>query len=292
VAARHPGVATTVDAETVLSDPAIDVISIASYDDAHAAQVMIALEHGKHVFVEKPVCLRAEEASAIRGALAARPEQRFGSNLILRASPRFLRLRRMIREGVLGDLFQMEAAYTYGRLSKITEGWRGRLPYYSVMLGGGIHMADLLLWLSGRRAVEVAAFGNGIASRGTGFRFNDLVTGIVRFEGGLTATLTANFGCVMPHGHALSIYGTRGTFVNDHPHGRLYTSRDRCVEPAAVTEPHPGAGKSDLLPAFIDSVVDGSPPPVPVDEIFHALAVCLALERSALEGGSVDVQDP
>ncbi|MHC4911259.1 MAG: Gfo/Idh/MocA family protein [Planctomycetota bacterium] len=237
VAERHPGLATTTDPETVLTDPAIDVVSIASYDDAHAEQILTALRHGKHVFVEKPVCLRADEADAIGAALDERPHLRFGSNLILRASPRFRRLREMIATGALGDLFHIEAAYNYGRLQKITDGWRGRLPYYSVMLGGGVHMADLLLWLTGRRVVEVSAFGNAIASRGTDFRFNDLVTGIVRFDDGMTAALTANFGCVLPHGHALSVYGTAGTFVNDHPDARLERS---ALEGGTVQVQDPG----------------------------------------------------
>ncbi|MGH3051197.1 MAG: Gfo/Idh/MocA family protein, partial [Gaiellaceae bacterium] len=55
VAAQHPGVRTTVDPDELLTDPEIDAVSIASYDDAHFAQVRTALAHGKHVFVEKPL---------------------------------------------------------------------------------------------------------------------------------------------------------------------------------------------------------------------------------------------
>ena len=40
----------------VLLDPEVNVLSIASYDDMHAQQVVTALRAGKHVFVEKPLC--------------------------------------------------------------------------------------------------------------------------------------------------------------------------------------------------------------------------------------------
>ena len=41
--------------------------------------------------------------------------------------------------------------YLYGRLQKITDDWRSRVADYSVMLGGGVHMVDLMLWLTGQR---------------------------------------------------------------------------------------------------------------------------------------------
>ena len=51
VGKRYPGRRMTTAANEILADPAIDVVSIASFDDDHYAQVMAALSHGKHVFV-------------------------------------------------------------------------------------------------------------------------------------------------------------------------------------------------------------------------------------------------
>src|SRR5689334_20637379 len=44
------------DLAAILADPAVDLVSIASYDDAHFEQVMQAVAARKHVFVEKPMC--------------------------------------------------------------------------------------------------------------------------------------------------------------------------------------------------------------------------------------------
>ena len=55
----------TTDPEQILTDPNIDVVSIASFDQFHAEQVIKALKNGKHVFVEKPLCTSRGELDEI-----------------------------------------------------------------------------------------------------------------------------------------------------------------------------------------------------------------------------------
>jgi predicted dehydrogenase len=286
VARQHPSARTTTDAASLLADPDVDLVSIASYDDQHAAQTIEALARGKHVFVEKPLCLDAGEARAIRAAL--RPGLVLSSNLILRRSPRFALLRQMIRAGELGAIYHVEAAYHYGRLHKLTHGWRGQRPRYSVVLGGAIHMVDLCLWLTGDTVVEVGARGNALATRGSAFRFLDNVTALLRFTSGMTATVSANFPAVLPHGHGLAVYGTAGTFVNDAPHARLHRARGDAA-PEAVTAAHPGADKGELLEGFVSAVLEGTAPEVAPQEIFDALGVCFAIEESCRTSAFVQV---
>ncbi|HET7568268.1 MAG TPA: Gfo/Idh/MocA family oxidoreductase [Gaiellaceae bacterium] len=283
VAAQHPGVRTTTDPDELLTDPEIDVVSIASYDDAHFAQVRTALAHGKHLFVEKPLCTRREEAEELRALLAEHPGQVLSSNLILRASPRFRLVKELVDSGRLGRLYYVEADYDYGRLHKLTEGWRGDLPHYSVVLGGGVHVVDLLLWLTGRRVVEVTAYGNRIASEGTKFRFDDLVVALLRFEDGMLGKVAANFGSATPHFHAVELFGTEATFVNG-PEQAWLVDRER-REP--VDAPYPGVGKGELIPAFVDAVLGRGRLPVEPEEVFAALDVCFAIDDSAASGRPV-----
>src|SRR3989338_80646 len=77
------------DANAVLADPNIDIVSIASYDNYHYDQIVTAIKHDKHIFVEKPLCLYEEEARHIRSLLEAKPHLKMYSNLILRRSPLF-----------------------------------------------------------------------------------------------------------------------------------------------------------------------------------------------------------
>ncbi len=290
VGARHPQRQLTTDPFAVLADPLIDVVSIASYDDAHHAQIMAALSAGKHVFVEKPLCLHEHELADIRRELNAHPKLKLSSNLILRRSPRFARLRERLRAGELGTPYHAEADYNYGRLHKIVEGWRGRLPYYSVVHGGAIHMIDLIMWLLGERPRAVSAFGNAIATRGTPFRFDDCVVALMKFRSEATAKVTANFGCVFPHHHNLSVYGTAATFVHDRQGARVYTSRDPDAVPQVVDDPYPGADKGDMLPAFVAAILDGGEPDVSAADVLDVMEVALAVEKSARTGQTVEVR--
>jgi len=277
-------------ADAILNDPDIDVVSIASYDNDHFEQVAWAINNSKHVFVEKPICLHPKEAQHLRELLDHHPEVRLSCNLPLRMTPRFQSLKTMIEAGQLGNLYHVEGDYNYGRLHKITDGWRGQLDFYSVVYGGAVHMVDLLMWLTGDSIVEVSAFGNRICSEGTRFHFNDMVVSAVRFQSGMVGKVSANFGCVMPHYHGLTLYGTRGTFINGYDTARFYHSRDSHVLPEEINTEYPGAIKDALIHSFIDSIIEGTQPVVTADDVFRTMSVCFAIEKAAQQGGTVEVQ--
>jgi predicted dehydrogenase/threonine dehydrogenase-like Zn-dependent dehydrogenase len=60
----------TGDAEDILKDPEINTVFIATRHDSHAKYVLEALSAGKHVFVEKPLCLTREELDQIAELMA------------------------------------------------------------------------------------------------------------------------------------------------------------------------------------------------------------------------------
>jgi predicted dehydrogenase len=290
VGRKHPGIGLTSRADDIIDDPSIDIVSIASYDCDHFPQVMRAIEKGKHVFVEKPLCLYEREAREIRGALANKPDLKISSNLILRKSPRFMSLKKWIDAGRFGSLYHIEGDYNYGRLNKITEGWRGDIDFYSVVHGGGIHLLDLFLWLTGDRVEEAAAAGNGISSRGSKFRYNDMVVSILRFASGMTGKLAVNYGCVHPHFHPLTVYGTKATFINGRENASLYESRDPEKPPQAVRSAYPGVRKGALIHGFVESILRGTEPEVGKEDIFRAMSVCFAIEEAAASSSFVRVK--
>ena len=121
----------------------------------------------------------------------------------------------------MGRLFLLEGDYNYGRLHKLTDGG-GEQPFYSVVHGGAIHVIDLLLWLTGEQVIEATVLGNRIASADSKFKNHDMVVSLLRLESGAIAKVSANFGRVHPHFHAVNVYGTQATFQNDVPDARLY----------------------------------------------------------------------
>ncbi len=286
----YPGLETTTDADAVVTDPEIDVVSIASYDHLHFGQALTALQHGKHVFVEKPLCRTAEEVAGLRDALAEHPHLQLASNLVLRAAPLYKYVREQARSGGLGAMYAFDGDYLYGRLHKITDGWRGDVDNYSVMLGGGIHLVDLMLWLTEERPLSVTATGNRISTEGTAFEYRDFVAATYVFPSGLVGRVTANFGSVHPHQHVVRLFGTEASLIYDDAGPRIYRDRDPTTSVEVLDLASLPSSKAELIPGFIEGIVEGVRDNRATLHELDVITACVAANRALDEGGSVDIE--
>ena len=273
------------DYKAITENPDIDIVSICSYDDHHVEQAISAFENGKHVMVEKPVALNRGDAERL-----LRAQQDSGkfitSNLILRHSARFKELKGWIDAGDFGDIVAMEGDYIHQILWKLTEGWRGKMDFYCVTYGGGIHLIDLMRWLIGQEVVEVTGMGNQILTAGTQYKYPDTIINLLRFDGGAIAKNMSILGPQRTQLHALNVYGTKKTFVNDTPNAKLFDGDDAANE-HVVTTPYPGIRKGDLLPGFIDAIREGREPLVGARDIFRVMDICFAAWESVQSGRTV-----
>ena len=274
----------------ILEDGAVDIVSIASFDDAHFAQVVDALRAGKHVFVEKPLCRSQAELDEVKEVWGRDPSRHLASNLVLRAAPLYAWLRQAVQNGEFGDVYAFDGDYLYGRLHKITGGWRHDVADYSVMLGGGVHLVDLMLWTLGARPTAVAVAANRISTSGTGFSANDFTSATFQFPGGLVGRITANFGCVHPHQHVVRVFGTRRTLLYDDAGPRLYDSRDPARRPELPNLAPLPASKGDLIPGFIQSVLDGNRSGAQAQHEFDVISACVAADRAAATPMTIPVE--
>ena len=105
---RYPAINTTTDCQTLLSDPTIDAIAIATPVSSHYDLALRALEAGKHVFVEKPLTEIVKQAEL----LIAEAEKR---NLVLHVDHTFIytpavrKIRELVAKGDLGDLYYYDS---------------------------------------------------------------------------------------------------------------------------------------------------------------------------------------
>jgi predicted dehydrogenase len=284
---RHGVGRRSTDHRAITEADDIDIVSICSYDDAHAEQAISAFRHGKHVMIEKPVVLHRHEAEAVLEAQQA-SGCRISSNLILRASPRFREVRQLVQDGAMGEIVHLQGDYLHQILWKLTEGWRGRMPFYCVAYGGGIHLVDLMRWILGQEVEEVAAMGNQILTRDSQFRYPDTIVSLLRFERGAIARSTTTLGPQRPQLHALELHGTKMTFVNDVPDGRLWSSDDPASE-QKVTSAYPGMEKGDLLPEFVSAIREDREPEVGAVDVFRVMDVCFAIWESVQQARTVKV---
>ena len=285
VQGRHPDVRLHADASAVLDDPTIDLVSIASFDDAHHEQVLAALRTKKHVFVEKPLCLSLDQLADIKLAWAAHEGRvALRSNLVLRAAPLYRWLRAHIQSGALGEVYAFDGDYLYGRLPKITDGWRTDLSDYSVMAGGGVHLVDLLVWLTGERPDRVFAVGNKICTEGTRFQPADYVSATMWCPSGMIARITANFGCVHGHQHVVRAFGTSGTMIYDDRGPRLQVQRDPAPAAESLDLAPLPPSKGALLSEFVDSILAGRSGTEETQCDFDVVSICLASAESLRTG--------
>lgn len=128
--------------DDVLADPAVDLVVLATPNHVHCPQAVRALEAGKHVVTDKPMCLNLEECDRMIAAA-----QRNGRILSVFQNRRwdgdYLTVRKLIDEGRLGDVRWMEMAWQgFGPNGR----WRGQADKG----GGGLfdlgaHMIDQAL---------------------------------------------------------------------------------------------------------------------------------------------------
>lgn len=276
VGQRCPSALQTTEFRRVVEDSRVHLVVVASSDADHGEQVLASLRAGKHVFVEKPLCTNRADFHQIVEVLSMNPLLGLSSNLVLRTSRRYQVLRRLIRAGYFGSVNYLEADYDYGRLAKFAGSWRGSDPDYSVMLGGGIHMLDLLLWLVGEPVIDVAAMGSNASTKGlVQSGVHDTQVALLKFEGGTIAKVSSNFAIASPHFHCLKISGTEKSFVQS-PAGAGYMSRDEAelVRSVAVRDDVPGA-RSMVLGSFIKSLALGTPAIVTQSDVIASISLAL-----------------
>lgn len=287
---EYPNVEYTDRWQDILERADIDLVSVATFDDVHCEQVCALLSAGKHVFVEKPVCLSRDELDQINQAWTTSGGLWLTSNLVLRAAPVYRWLRQSIQDGLFGDIYAIDGDYLYGRLHKITDGWRSDVKGYSVMLGGGIHMADLMVWVTGQRPGSVQAIGNRICTQDSSFRYLDFTSATYQFPSGMIGRINANFGCVHRHQHVLRVFGTKATFIYDDQGPRLIQTRDPEV-PVEMLDLNPlPLNKWDLIPEMIDGIAAGEDPTPRVKHEFDVMSLCLAADQSVEQKSNIEIE--
>ena len=151
IADRHNVQRRYTDYRKLLDDPTIDAISITTHINDHREIAIDALNAGKNVLLEKPMAPTAADCDAIIEA-ADKSDGLFMVGHICRFDPRVSMAKQAILDGRIGKIISMHARRN---LSK--EIGNLVLDSISALMGDGIHDADLMLWFSNAKPVNVYA---------------------------------------------------------------------------------------------------------------------------------------
>jgi predicted dehydrogenase len=116
--------------EALAADDDIDIVYIATPHPMHAENALLLLEHGKHVLIEKPFTLNADQAIAVRDLARAKGLLAMEA-MWTRYLPHMIRIREIIESGTLGEIRAVFADHT----QRISDDPAHRLN--ALELGGG-----------------------------------------------------------------------------------------------------------------------------------------------------------
>lgn len=132
----------------LLADPAVDVVYIATPHATHAAIAIAALKAGKHVLIEKPMAVNAEEGRRIAEAAAA--SGRFAMEAMwMRFNPAYLDLLTTARAGTIGRIGSVRASFGLPFGSPGSSRWSAQRAS-STLLDQGIYPVTLAIDVLGR----------------------------------------------------------------------------------------------------------------------------------------------
>jgi len=275
--AREMGLVISGDYHAVLRDPEVEAIIIATPHSCHVDQVVRAAKAGKHVFCEKPLALRVEDARlAFEACRAAGVVLAVGHNM--RYLPAAMRLAEIVAEGALGVLMHVEGQYSGPSAYRRAPGsWR--LDPAESPLGGmtgmGVHLSDLMIAMLGPVETVFAISSRRVVQS----EVDDTTCMLLRFRSGPTgslATLTATADV-----WRLQVLGSKGWAEMRGLH-RLVTAPVNGPE-SVVQFPSTDVEKR-ALEAFADAVAGRSSYPISEDQVMSNVGLLQAASNSANQG--------
>lgn len=149
--------------EDLLSRPQLaDAVVIATPDALHVEPVKTALAQGYQVLLEKPIAPTLEGVLQVAKVARATPGRVTVAH-VLRYADFFQRLKRLLDEGRIGRLMQLQHTENIGHWhfahSFVRGNWRREELSSPMILAKACHDLDLLRWLVGRPCERVASFG-------------------------------------------------------------------------------------------------------------------------------------
>ena len=147
----------TTDWRAAATDPAVDLVDIATPNDVHAEQAIAALEAGKHVACEKPMAATLEGAKAMTAAAAGAEGKAFVWYMYRRV-PALALAYRLIRGGALGRIYHSRAAYLQswgGPNTPLLWRFQGEVAGSGAHGDLNAHIIDAVRFLTGEEIVTV-----------------------------------------------------------------------------------------------------------------------------------------
>ncbi len=269
------------DPESVLQDPAINVIAILTRHNLHTPQILQALSTGKHVYCEKPIAINRDQLEQVRETLQKNDLPLLMPGFNRRFAPMAVRMKAFIDQ-------PQEPLFAHYRVnaSKLpADHWLNDLEVGGGrIIGEACHFIDFLTFLVGAIPTEVISLGlpdNGQYHEDNvvmNFKFPDGSLGVV--------TYMANGDKSYPKEHLEIFSSGRIATLHDWRKLELVNKGKRKVTRHLMRH---NKGHRGAWQAFLSAIQGDKAPPIPYDHMVGVSLASFAAVESLRKGEKVSI---
>ena len=279
----------------MLENSDVNVVSVCLPNFLHAPISMDALNAGKHVLCEKPPARSAQEAKVMADT-AHQNDKTLMYALVQRFDGSTQRLKQLVRDGELGEIYFGKAGYVRRRGVPVgKEGWfvDKERSGGGALIDIGVHALDCVWWLmNSPRPVEVmgASYSHfkHLAPDDVKYDVDDATFAQIRFENGATIILETTWALNLPGDNYVKVAGTKaGATLSPLT---LYTEEDGKELDKPFEAPSIN-GFDEEVKHFIGCVIDGKEPISSAKQGIMLMQMLDGIYESAQKGRSVPIAD-
>jgi predicted dehydrogenase len=269
----------TTNEKDIIENDDINSVFIATRHDSHANYVLEALKAGKHVFVEKPLCLKIEELEEIKKCyeLSAKSYQLLMVGYNRRFSPLIQKIKKEFKEGPIALTYRVNA----GAIPK--ESWIQDPEFGGGRIIGEVcHFVDILTFLSG--SLPVLVYANAMADPSN---LNDTLNVTLTYQNGSIGTISffANGDKILAK-ERIEVFAHGATAIlNDFKELTIYANGKKKRKKLLSQD----KGQKEEVKQFINAILNGAAELISLKEIYNTSLVTLKITDSILTGESIKI---
>lgn len=294
----HPKARIHADYRELLAKETLDAVAVVLPSHLHFEVSKAVLESGRHLLLEKPMCLSIADCEALN-AIAKAKSLVLAVGHEMRLSSLWGKVKSLVDEGAVGQPLYMLIELWRKPYRLGADGWRYDIDRVgNWILEEPIHFFDLARWCFEKHAQPVSVVARANATRADHPELQDHFSSIVNFSGGQYAVIAQ---CLngWEHHQIVKISGTEGALW-----ASWSGAQDRTFQPSFSLKVQRGGNLEEIpipraagevfeleeqFAAFVRAIENGASPPASGEDGAWSVRMCLKAQESVERGTIVEL---